>query len=65
MTGALLLLQSPQTPIDAVLATLLNDLSAISDDVVLVLDDYHVIEARDVHDGMAFLLEHLPPRCTW
>ena len=33
-----------------------------SNDVVLVLDDYHVIDARDVHDGMAFLLEHLPPQ---
>ena len=54
------LLQSPQPPIEAVLATLLNDLGAISDDVVLVLDDYHVIDARDVQDGMAFLLEHLP-----
>ena len=31
-------------------------------DVVLVLDDYHVIDAREVQDGMAFLLEHLPPQ---
>src|SRR5918993_2561979 len=60
--GALALLQSPQPPIDAVLAGLLNDLSASSDDVVLVLDDYHVIDARGVHDGMAFLVEHLPPQ---
>ena len=29
---------------------------------MLVLDDYHVIEAGDVHDGVAFLLEHLPPQ---
>ena len=60
--AALSLLQSPQPPIEAVVATLLNDLSAISNDVVLVLDDYHVIEAREVQDGMAFLLEHLPPQ---
>ncbi len=60
--GALSLLQSPQAPIEAVLATLLNDLSAISNDVVLVLDDYHVIDSRDVQDGMTFLLEHLPPQ---
>ena len=58
--GALSLLQSPQPPIEAVLATLLNDLGAVSNDVVLVLDDYHVIDARDIQDGMAFLLEHLP-----
>jgi LuxR family transcriptional regulator, maltose regulon positive regulatory protein len=59
---ALSLLQSPQPPIETVLATLLNELGASSNDVVLVLDDYHVIEARDVQDGMAFLLEHLPPQ---
>ena len=62
-TRALSLLQEPQPPpIETVLATLLNELSAMPNDVVLVLDDYHVIDAHDVQDGMAFLLEHLPPR---
>ena len=28
---------------------------------MLVLDDYHVIDASDVQDGMTFLLDHLPP----
>ncbi len=60
--GALALLQPPQPPNEAGLIALLNDLDAIPDDVVLVLDDYHVIDARDVQDGMAFLLEHLPPQ---
>ena len=54
------LLQSYQPPIEAVLATLLNDLDAIPNEVVLVLDDYHLIEAREIQDGMAYLLEHLP-----
>ena len=61
--SALTLLQAPQPPpIETVLTTLLNDLGAITGDIVLVLDDYHVIDARDVQDGMAFLLDHLPPR---
>ena len=60
--GALSLLESSQAPIDAVLTALINDLFAVSDDVILVLDDYHVIEAPEVHDGVVFLLEHLPPR---
>jgi LuxR family transcriptional regulator, maltose regulon positive regulatory protein len=60
--GAGALLQPPEPPNEAGLVALLNDLDAISDDVVLVLDDYHVIDARDVQDGMAFLLEHLPPQ---
>ena len=34
----------------------------MSTDVMLVLDDYHVIDAREIHDGMVFLLDHLPPR---
>ncbi|MDX6258558.1 MAG: hypothetical protein QOH84_246 [Kribbellaceae bacterium] len=56
------LLQSSQPPMEAVLSALLNDLSAVGYDVVLVLDDYHVIEAREIHDGMTFLVEHLPPQ---
>ena len=56
-------LQVPQPPpIEAVLATVLNELSAVPNDIVLVLDDYHMVDAHDVHDGMAFLLEHLPPQ---
>ena len=61
-SGALSLLQPPRPPSEAGLVTLLNDLDALSNDVVLVLDDYHVIDAREVQDGMAFLLEHLPPQ---
>ncbi len=60
--GPLALLQSPESSTDAVLATLLNELQTVQDDLVLVLDDYHVIEAGDVHIGVAFLLDHLPPQ---
>jgi LuxR family maltose regulon positive regulatory protein len=60
--SALSLLQSPQQSIEGGLSSLLNDLLAIPNEVVLVLDDYHVIDAAEVHDGMAFLLEHLPPQ---
>jgi LuxR family maltose regulon positive regulatory protein len=60
--GALALLQSAQPSTEAVVSSLLNDLSGLAHDVVLVLDDYHLVEARDVQDGMAFLLEHLPRR---
>ena len=60
---ALSLLQEPQPPpIETILTTLLNELTTVQGDVVLVLDDYHVIDAHDVQDGMAFLLEHLPPQ---
>jgi LuxR family transcriptional regulator, maltose regulon positive regulatory protein len=60
--SAMALLQAPRpSPIETVLTALLNDLGGIASDIVLVLDDYHVIDVREVHDGMAFLLDHLPP----
>jgi LuxR family maltose regulon positive regulatory protein len=55
------LLDGPQPSIDAVVATLLNDLHAVAHDVVLVLDDYHVIELPEIHEAVAYLLAHLPP----
>jgi LuxR family maltose regulon positive regulatory protein len=59
----LALLQAPQPPsINGMLTTLLNDLGAMASDIMLVLDDYHVIDSREVQDGMAFLLDHMPPR---
>jgi LuxR family maltose regulon positive regulatory protein len=61
--SALAYLQAPQPPpIETVLTVLLNDLGAMAEEIVLVLDDYHVIDAGDVQDAMAFLLDHLPPR---
>jgi LuxR family maltose regulon positive regulatory protein len=60
---ALSLLQGSQPPpIETVLATLLNELSGVPNDIVLVLDDYHEVDTHDIQGGMAFLLEHLPPR---
>lgn len=41
---------------------LLNDLMALTDDVYLLLDDYHVIESTKIHHAMTLLIEHLPLR---
>jgi LuxR family maltose regulon positive regulatory protein len=41
--------------------SLLNDISALTHDLVLVLDDYHAIEAGPVHEGLGYLLDHQPP----
>ncbi|MGH8960358.1 MAG: LuxR C-terminal-related transcriptional regulator [Jatrophihabitantaceae bacterium] len=58
--AALQLLASSPPPIDTALGALVNDLDGLSTDLVLVLDDYHLIETPAVHDGMTFLLEHQP-----
>jgi LuxR family maltose regulon positive regulatory protein len=49
-------------PVDAVVTTLLNDLAAADRDVLLVLDDAHVLRSADVLAGLRLLVEHLPPR---
>ena len=59
-TDADALLRAADPSIDAVVATLINELADTATDVVLVLDDYHVIESAEVHDSVAFLLDHLP-----
>jgi LuxR family maltose regulon positive regulatory protein len=56
------LLTEAQAPPDAVLPVLLNDLSALEDDLVLVLDDFHVVESVEVRDQVTVLLERLPER---
>ena len=61
--GALAVLQSPQPPSsEAVLTTLLNEITTISDSFSLVLDDYHVIDSKPVDQALTFLVEHLPPQ---
>jgi len=56
-------LQSPQPPAtEAILTRLLNEIAAIPDDFILVLDDYHVLDSKPVDEALTFLLEHLPPQ---
>ena len=60
--GTLAMLQSPQPPpTEAMLTALLNEIAAFPDHFLLVLDDYHVIEAQAVDQALTFLVEHLPP----
>jgi LuxR family maltose regulon positive regulatory protein len=60
--AALALLDAPQpAPIEVVLTPVLNALSATPQEMVLALDDYHVIAEHAIHQGVSFLLAHLPP----
>ena len=49
-------------PIEAVAGALVNALAAAPGELVLVLDDYHVVEAAPVHRLVAYLIDHLPPQ---
>ncbi|MBW4438387.1 MAG: hypothetical protein KME04_14705 [Pleurocapsa minor GSE-CHR-MK-17-07R] len=60
--GLLPLLHAPQLPpTESLLTALLNDIAIVSGRFMLVLDDYHLTDARPIDEALAFLVEHLPP----
>lgn len=61
--GALEALAAPQAPaVEVILTNLINDLASLENDLVLVLDDYHLILTPAIHHGLAFLLDHPLPQ---
>jgi len=59
--SALALFQFPQPLlVETVPSILINDLAGLGIDLMLVLDDYHVIQNEVIHAGFTYLLEHLP-----
>lgn len=55
-------LQSPQLPpAQVILTPLINEIVAVPDPFILVLDDYHEVESPPVDELLTFLLEHMPP----
>lgn len=52
----------PVCSIEDVLAALINVLMSLPEEILLVLDDYHTIEAHAIHRSLTFFLEHLPPQ---
>ena len=71
--GVLAALQSPTANrpainVEAVLTTLLNETAGLPNDpltgsekgLILVLDDYHVIESQAIDKALTFTLDHLP-----
>jgi LuxR family maltose regulon positive regulatory protein len=53
---------SQELQIQTILSVLINDIDLISEDFILILDDYHVIENNEVHETLNFLIDHLPTK---
>jgi LuxR family maltose regulon positive regulatory protein len=54
-------LQEAQPPqLISLLTSLVNDLVAWGQEVVLIVDDYHLIEEPSIHASLSFLLDHAP-----
>jgi LuxR family maltose regulon positive regulatory protein len=62
-SGLEALLQAPQPPpVAPLIPTMLNELAAIPEPYIIVLDDYHLVDAADVDQILAALVDHLPPQ---
>src|SRR2546421_6413329 len=58
---ALAMLHSSQSPpLSTILTALLQELVQVDREVILILDDYHVISDQTIQESMLFLLDHLP-----
>lgn len=57
------ILQSPQPlPIETITTIVINEITAFSNPFILVLDDYHVIDAIAIDNAISLLLERMPPQ---
>ena len=45
---------------ESILNTLINELSHMKEHLFFVLDDYHLVTSQPIHDGISYLIEHLP-----
>jgi LuxR family transcriptional regulator, maltose regulon positive regulatory protein len=56
-------LQSPQPPpAESILTALINELTHRAHPSVMVIDDYHLVDAKPVDAALTFLIDHLPPQ---
>ncbi len=53
-------LASDGVPAVTLLTSLINEIAAVSGDITLILDDYHVIDAAEIHTSLAYFLDHMP-----
>jgi len=49
-----------RSPLELVLTQLLNDIALIDGPLILILDDYHLIENTRIHEMVSFLLDNQP-----
>ncbi|HCI79301.1 MAG TPA: LuxR family transcriptional regulator [Ktedonobacter sp.] len=58
---ALALLHAYESPpISTILTALLNEIMRLDQEVILILDDFHLITEQAIHEGLSFALDHLP-----
>ncbi len=59
-TTAELLPHLYRTPLKSILVTFINELHTISQPLIVILDDFHLITSAELHEAVYFLIQHLP-----
>ncbi|NPV78551.1 MAG: AAA family ATPase [Anaerolineae bacterium] len=60
ITAQAMLAATGALDLPTVLTALINELAALQNPLLLVLDDYHLIQSSAIHENLRFLLDHLP-----
>ena len=55
-------LQNQELNFESLLTPLINQLANLTEDIVIILDDYHLIDDREIHQSFDFFLNHIPPQ---
>jgi len=58
--AGLMLQASTPAPAQTILAILINELEKLPRSIYLILDDYQFVSNKTIHEGVAFLLDHMP-----
>jgi LuxR family maltose regulon positive regulatory protein len=59
--AAMALLETPQSlPDESTPTVLINDLVESGQELMLILDDYHLIRNQSIHSALSFFIDHLP-----
>ena len=57
------MLRAPQAlPLEAILTALINEIAALNNTIILILDDLHLVSTEEVYHALAYFLEHMPPQ---
>lgn len=51
---------SETPPLESILTRMINQIGSRSEIIILILDDYHLITEQSIHEGITFILEHMP-----
>jgi LuxR family maltose regulon positive regulatory protein len=51
---------SQPPPIEPILTDLINEIAAMDEEFILILDDYHLLDEQTIHESLAFVIDHAP-----